>query len=143
MTLKLAFLAFFGFSTGLVISGAVFAFISVVGVIQRLAQKTQTTGYIMLYEEAIAIGGIIGLTAIIYNYYIPVGLFLGAIFSACIGVFYGLLALSLAEILNAIPILTRRARIQKGMFYFVMALALGKLAGSILYFTVSGFFKPS
>lgn len=142
MILKHVLLAFFGLCSGLVISGAVFAFITIVGVIQRLAQKTKTADYFKLYEDAIALGGIFGVTAIIYNYYLPFGLFFGAIFSVCMGMFYGILAISLAEILNVIPILTRRARLQKGLFYFVFAIALGKLVGSILYFTVTGFYNP-
>jgi len=48
--------------------------------------------------------------------------------------------MSLAEVLNVIPILTRRGRLQHGMFYFVLAIALGKLVGALLYFLIPGFY---
>ena len=47
-----------GFSSGIVISGAVFAFIATVGIVERLANKTDTQKFIHLYEETIIFGGI-------------------------------------------------------------------------------------
>ena len=129
-----------GFSSGVVVSGAVFAFITVVGAVPRLAQKTQTQSHIRWYETAIALGGIFGAVAGVVNLYIPIGWFLVAVIGLAIGVFYGVLAMSLAEVLNVIPIMTRRGRIQKGMFYFVLAIALGKLCGSLLYAVIPGFY---
>lgn len=41
-----------GYSSGVVIAGGVFAFIAVLGIVTRLAQKTKTTNYIYLYEDA-------------------------------------------------------------------------------------------
>ncbi|MFR5772662.1 MAG: stage V sporulation protein AB [Lachnospirales bacterium] len=41
-----------GFGGGIVISGAVFAFIAIIGVVPRLVQKSHTEKYIKLYEEA-------------------------------------------------------------------------------------------
>lgn len=56
--------------------------------------------------------------------------------SFCIGVFYG----SLAEVLNILPILTRRVRLTQGMRWFICAVAVGKLVGSLLYYFVPGFY---
>jgi len=85
-------------------------------------------------------GGIFGTLAGIFNFRIPIGAF-SAVISLCVGIFYGVLAMSLAETLNVIPILTRRGRVQKGMFFFVLAIALGKLCGSLIYFLVPGFYQ--
>jgi stage V sporulation protein AB len=57
------------------------------------------------------------------------------------GVFLGCLAVCLAEILNVLPILGRRAGLQKGMGFFVIALAAGKTAGALIYFFGQGFSK--
>ncbi|MCL1842400.1 MAG: stage V sporulation protein AB [Defluviitaleaceae bacterium] len=134
-----------GFSSGLVIAGAVFAFITVVGVVPRLAQKTGTQTHYKIYESSIAVGGILGTIIGFTQIGLPVGI-AGAvilvIMSLCIGIFYGCLAMSLAEVLDVIPILTRRGRVQRGLFFFVLAIALGKLIGSLLYFLVSGFHEP-
>jgi len=129
-----------GFASGLVIAGAVFAFITIVGVVPRLAQKTGTTGKIKVYESALALGGIIGTLATIFRFYIPIGPIGAIIVSMANGIFIGCLAMSLAEVLNVIPIFSRRARMQRGLFFLVLAIAIGKLIGSLLYFLVPGFF---
>lgn len=131
-----------GLGSGAVISGGVFAFITIIGIVPRFAQKTKTQNYMKVYETAITLGGIIGASAMFINYQIPIGKVLAAIYSLCIGIFIGCLAVSLAETLNVIPILTRRAKVQKGLSIFIITLALGKMVGSILYFVVPGFYNP-
>ena len=96
------------FASGIIISGAVFAFIAIIGVVPRLAQKTRTEDKIRFYEEAIIWGGIIGTVSTVYDFYIPIGKVLAVMYAGCIGIFFGCLAVSLAEILNVLPILTRR-----------------------------------
>ena len=129
-----------GLGTGVVVSGAVFAFITIVGIVPRLAQKTRTERNIKIYESAIVFGGIFGTITGVVNFTIPIGSVSVALLSIANGIFFGALAMSLAEVLNVIPILTRRARLQSGMFYFVMAIALGKMIGALLYFILPGFY---
>ena len=138
--IKYLLLIVLGFGSGIVVSGAVFAFIAIIGVVPRLAQKTCTTKYIKLYEEAIIFGGIFGTSTMLFDYYLPIGKFLVIMLSATIGIFYGCLAVSLAEILNVIPILTRRGRLTAGLKYFILAIALGKLLGSLMYYFIPGFY---
>jgi len=130
-----------GFSSGVVISGAVFAFISVIGVVPRLAQKTKTVRFIPLYEEAMILGGILGCAAGFFNITLPLPRIFVVILGFCAGVFYGCLAVSLAEVINVIPILTRRTKLGKGMFFFILAIALGKLMGSVIYYIIPDFYK--
>jgi stage V sporulation protein AB len=134
-----AVLVIIGFGSGALISGAVFAFISAIGVVPRLAQKTGTASQIKLYETAMLLGGLFGAMSEIIKFQLHIGLFFTALFAVCVGIFYGVLAVSLAEVLDMVPILARRARFQKGMFFFVIAIALGKLTGSLLYAIVPGF----
>lgn len=130
-----------GIGSGIVMAGAVFAFIAVIGIVPRFAQKTKTEKYIKLYEEAIIFGGIFGAFSMCIDYYVPIGKIGAAIYGTGVGIFYGALAVSLAEILNVIPVISRRTGIKRGMNYFVLALALGKLLGSLLYYFVPGFFN--
>lgn len=139
--MKSLILILLGLGSGTVISGAVFAFITVVGVIPRLAQKTNTRGSIKIYEETIIIGGLFGMLTMFFSPYLPIGRPAVVIYSAAIGVFYGCLAVSLAEVLNVIPILSRRLNLQKGIKYFITALAVGKLTGSLAFYLIDGFFK--
>lgn len=138
---KILFIIVIGFGSGVVIAGAVFAFIAIIGIVPRLAQKTRTEKYIKLYEEAIIIGGIFGTSTMIIDYYMPIGKIAVIFLSICVGIFYGCLAVSLAEVLDVIPILTRRGRIKKGMTYFITAIAFGKLLGSLLYYFIPGFYN--
>ena len=135
--------AILGFGSGLIIAGAVYAFITIVGIVPRLAQKTHTTGKIRVYESALALGGIFGTLAGAFQFYLPVGHIGVVAISIANGIFIGCLAMSLAEVLNVIPIFARRARIQRGMFFLVLAISIGKLVGSLLYFLIPGFFDPS
>ena len=138
--LKIFLAILISFSSGILISGAVFAFIAIIGVVPRLAQKTRTETKIKLYEEAIIFGGILGTLSMLFVVHIPIGKFLAVIYSGCIGVFFGCIAVSLAEILNVIPILARRGHIKKGLKYFICAIAIGKLVGSLLYSIIPGFY---
>ncbi len=141
LILKYLILILLGIGSGAVISGAVFAFISIIGIVPRLAEKTKTNKYIVFYENAIITGGIFGAFSIMFNYYIPIGVIPAMLFGFFIGIFYGCLAVSLAEVLDVIPILTRRTRLYKGLKYFIIAIALGKATGAILYYFVDGFYQ--
>ena len=56
------------------------------------------------------------------------------------GMFVGCLALAIAEMLNSIPIFARRVSYRHGLGIAVLAVALGKLAGSLYYFWRGEFF---
>jgi stage V sporulation protein AB len=58
---------------------------------------------------------------------IPIGLILG--------IFIGLLSSALAEVLNVIPVLSKKLKIKDNLKYIVWTLMLGKVAGS-LYFWI-------
>jgi len=131
-----------GFSSGVLVAGAVFAFITAVGVVSRLAQKTKTQRHVRLYEMAIGLGGLLGVLGVTMQIYLPVGTPVVVILSLFIGIFMGCLAMSLAEVLNVIPIFTRRARLQRGLFFLILAIAVGKFAGALMYFLIPGFFDP-
>lgn len=139
--IKHLILILIGLGGGTVISGAVFAFIAIIGIVPRLAKKTKTTNKIILYENAIIAGGIFGVFTLLFDYYLPIGVIATMIFSVCIGIFYGCLAVSLAEVLDVIPILSRRTMLYKGIKYFIIALAIGKAIGAILYYFSDGFYQ--
>jgi len=140
-----------GFGSGVVVSAAVFAFITAIGVVTRLAQKTGTRRQVRLYESAISVGGIFGALAGFLSFLFPLGMAAPALLvvvGLATGVFYGVLVMSLAETLNVMPILMRRTGLagslqgRRGLFLFVVAIALGKMAGALLYALVPGFYSP-
>ena len=50
------------------------------------------------------------------------------------GMFIGLLVVSLAETLKALPIFIRRVRIGSGLGIIILMIGLGKAAGHIIYY---------
>ncbi|MDR1703417.1 MAG: stage V sporulation protein AB [Clostridiales bacterium] len=138
MTVVAAFTAFCG---GIMVSGGVFAFIAAIGIVPRLAKRTGTGGYVRIYEEAIIAGGIFGCCTLFLDYRIPAGIIAACAAGAFSGVFFGCLTICLAEILYVLPILQRRAGLKKGLSIAVSSFAVGKLAGSLVYFFAEGFNK--
>lgn len=133
-------LVILGFASGGVVSAGIFAFISAIGIVPRMAKRTNTQKYIPFYEDMITLGGIFGTTTMFISYHIPIGKFFAVVFSFANGIFIGCLAIALAEVLNVIPIFLRRSRIVSGIPILICAIAFGKILGSLLYFVIDGFF---
>ena len=57
-----------------------------------------------------------------------------AVFGIFAGMFVGCFAIAIAEMLNTIPIFTRRISLGKGVGVVMLCLALGKTVGSLFYF---------
>lgn len=129
---KQVLMAFIGLSGGFIIAGGIFALLSSVGVITRLAGKTHTGKYIKVYEDCITVGGTVGNLIYIYFLRIPVGIIGCGIFGLFSGIFVGVLALSLAEAVNVSAVFTRRIRLSKGTAYIVSGVAIGKLIGAFM-----------
>ena len=151
MWIRDVILAFLGGSFGLMVAGGVFTVSFVVGMIPRFAGKTDTARYEILYEEFIIAGSIAGCILSIFSFpymlgeamqmlpelvYQIVVFLLLAIIGISSGIFVGCLALALAEMIDSIPIFTRRMGFRQGIGVVVIATALGKLCGSVLYFCI-------
>lgn len=131
-------LAIFGFSFGTLVSGGVFTVLIAVGLMPRFAGKTHTARHVFLYEEMVVFGTIIGCILSVFhiqfgNLGIP-GQFLLGLYGLFAGIFVGCLALAIAEMLNSIPIFARRIAFRHGLGLAVISMALGKMAGSMIYF---------
>lgn len=129
-------LAIIGLSAGVLVAGGLFAFIVSLGVVSDFADRTHTADKVILYEDAIMLGGALG--NILYIYQIPIAFpgssVLTGIFGLFSGVFTGCWAMALAETLNVFPIFVRRAKLVRVIPYLILGIALGKGIGSIIYF---------
>lgn len=130
MLVKYALLCLVGLAGGLAIAAGVFAFIVMIGILPRFAGRTHTAWAAWGYENAVLIGGLIGNLCCIFSVYLPVGYVGSAIFGLFAGMFVGGLAMALAEVLNVIPIFSRRLHLRKGMAAIILSLALGKALGT-------------
>lgn len=128
-----------GLGTGMVVSGAIFAFLVMIGIIPRIATKTKTEKYINLYEEMILYGGLFGTIVDFFNLKFQVSNLVVVVYGLAEGIFIGILAVSLAEVLDVIPVLSSRFKIKKYVGFTLVSIALGKLVGSLVYFIVFDF----
>lgn len=145
-------LALAAFSFGLLAAAGVFTVLSAVGLIPRFAGKTHSAKEIWLYENMVMLGTIVGCIFSVFDRYLQIGAWmkqtwpdlnrlweaLGQGFLGVSGLFYGMfvgcLALAIAEMLDSIPIFTRRISFRHGLGCVVLAMAAGKLCGSLFYF---------
>lgn len=127
-------LAVIGLAGGSVVATGLFALITMLGLVNRYAQDTGTAVDIVWYEECVIWGASLGSIIYIFQVPMPVGALGLAIFGFFGGIYAGCLAVSLAEIIKAFPIMIRRFHIGKGLGMMMLGLALGKGIGSIIYF---------
>ncbi len=122
-------------------AGGVAALLTSVGVVTRLAYHTGTDKKIVHYENCIIAGSIMGNAILLYEprmnlldktpvVWAPIIILTGV----CMGIFVGCLAMSLAESLDVSSIFFRRLGIKKYLWMVILAVAIGKFIGNIIYF---------
>lgn len=128
-------------AAGFATAGGFVAFISLIGIVPRLSAITKTASHIPLYETSLALGLICMNVISLYSVdlsWLPhmvstIIINAGGLFT---GIFVGCLAGALAEVINIVPILSRRTKLRKGFPYFIKAAAIGKCVGSFLQFYI-------
>ena len=123
-----------GFASGTVLAGGVVAFISIIGIVPLMAYRTNTKHHAAFFENAIALGSILGGILSIWTFTIKLPSILIVILSFACGNFVGVLVIALAEVLDVMPILDRRIKIEKGVALLIYAFAAGKLVGCLYYY---------
>lgn len=143
MFLKGCILVFFGVISGVATSAGVIALLTKLGVVPRMIARWQVANAVLPCEFAVVLGAVGGCVLSITRspgtwagwmdvFFIQQGVLL--VVALCSGIYVGCQAMALAEILNVFPILFRRVKLQLGLRYTVLAVALGKLVGSLWYF---------
>lgn len=156
MFLKQVFLGICGLSFGLLASAGVFTVLVSVGLIPRFAGKMHVAKKVFVLEEAVVLGTIVGGLFSVFSEYAQIGTFVlsrqvfggqtvlvwkwiinifFSIWGIFAGMFVGCLALAIAEMLNSIPIFSRRIGFRHGLGVAITAAALGKMTGSLIYFS--------
>lgn len=127
-------LAIIGLSAGAGVAGGLFSFVIGLGVVSDFADRTHTGECILLYENGVALGGILGNIFSIYQPSIPQLNWCVPMVGMLIGIFVGCWAMALAEILNTFPIFIRRVKLLRFIPYIILGIALGKGMGAFLFF---------
>ncbi len=127
-------LAVIGLSAGVIVASGLFSFVIELGVISDFADRTHTGKHILLYEDCVALGGILANVFWVFHIPLPGGNVLAAVFGILGGIFVGCWAMALAEMLNVFPIFIRRIKIIQSVPYLILGIAFGKTAGALIFF---------
>lgn len=132
MLIRQTALAVACFASGITIAGGYFAFISLIGIFPKLLEKIKGARHSMVIECLLAYGA--AIANVLYLFNIPCHVTWVGFAFICLmgGVFVGCLAGALTEVLNVLPIASRRLNVRRNMPYVIYALAAGKLAGSLI-----------
>lgn len=128
------FLLFLGVSGGGLVAAGVYAFITILGLVPRLAARTHTAAQVKRYENWIILGSAFSNLVNLFDMPLMGGYVLMALWGVCSGIFVGCLVMSLAETLDTVPTINRRIRLSVGIQYVIAGIGIGKTAGSLVYF---------
>ncbi|MEG2197157.1 MAG: stage V sporulation protein AB [Cellulosilyticaceae bacterium] len=128
-----------GAGTGVVFGTAIVSFLSMIGVIPRLATKPKIRSHYLALGTAASLGITVGTILYIWEVYLPLPNIIIGLFALAFGMFVGCLAVAIAEVLDVIPIMKRRFKLKKGVHLIILMLALGKLVGALYYWVYPGF----
>ncbi|KAB1440533.1 stage V sporulation protein AB [Candidatus Galacturonibacter soehngenii] len=134
MLIRQLFLLIVGIGSGVAVSAGTFAAIAGIGIVPRFADRTHTAKHVLWYENCAIIGGILGNVIFLYQIKIPGRIIALIVFGLFSGIFVGCMVMALAEILNVIPIFTRRIKVTSGLRFIIISIALGKIIGSWFQF---------
>lgn len=135
-------LGFVGVCCGGAVSAGVFALITALSLIPRMAVRTHTGKYVHAYEWSVFFGAMAGILIHFIeihekDFLVLHGVLLFAVLLFCgmfIGMFVGTLSISLAENLDVTAILGRRMRLHQYFAWIILAFAVGKSLASLLFF---------
>ncbi|MFC4022888.1 stage V sporulation protein AB [Oceanobacillus longus] len=124
-----------GFSGGLAVGAGFVAFITVLGIIPRLIQLSKTEPLIKVYSASVMLGLMIGTYFSFADVSLKQPVFALMIWGILHGIFNGMLAAALTEVLNVFPILSRRIHMENYLLLLLMAIVFGKIFGSLFQWT--------
>lgn len=125
------FLVILGLAGGFAVGSGFVAFITVLSILPRLVQMTQSQSCLRLYEWAIILGVLCFTWLDFFHWVIYGPKWTQLILGLLMGLFIGMLAAALTEVVNVIPILSRRLKMYEYLFFLLMAMAIGKTFGSL------------
>ncbi|MGM0880527.1 MAG: stage V sporulation protein AB [Bacillota bacterium] len=130
--LENVFVAMLGLAGGLAVGSGLVALLIVLDLIPRLAQIANAYRMSIWFETAVICGSLFWTFTdfMDWKFAFPPGVFLSAagLFD---GMFIGMLAAALTEVMNVLPILAKRMNLSDFMIALVMAMVFGKTLGSL------------
>ncbi|WP_400163845.1 stage V sporulation protein AB [Brevibacillus sp. TJ4] len=125
-------LAMIGLGWGVAVGSGFVAFITVLDLIPRLTQLTNSRRHIRKLEWALICGVVFFTLVDFYGWQTALPRLAASVYGLFSGVFVGTLAAGLTEALNVFPIIAKRLQMEDKLLYLLMAMVLGKIAGSLV-----------
>lgn len=125
-----------GLSAGLAVGAGYVAFLTLLGIIPRLIQLSKTEYLLKVYIACLIFGTLFGtfLTFSTITWQQPVLILV--IWGTFQGIFNGMLAAALTEVLNVFPVLSKRVGMKDHLLLLLMAIVFGKIAGSLFQWVI-------
>ncbi|TMW73673.1 stage V sporulation protein AB [Alteribacter natronophilus] len=136
-----AFAILTGLGGGIAVGSGLVAFITVLGIIPRLAQLTFTASWVTRYESAVILGALSGAWMSLGSPVISLPVVSAIPVGLSAGMFIGLLAAALTEVLNVFPILAKRVGASDRIKWLLFAIVLGKISGSLFHWLYFQFMR--
>ncbi|MEC1613940.1 stage V sporulation protein SpoVAB [Bacillus mojavensis] len=133
MIVSVLFIIFVGLGGGITVGAGFVSFLTVMGIIPRLMQLTKTMRFVQAYEAAVILGAVCGGWETLHMHHLFLSKWLAVPVGLLAGVFVGMLAAALTEVLNVLPILAKRIGLRSKIIILLMAIVIGKIAGSLFH----------
>ena len=91
-------------------------------------------GLISVFFPFLDLVGLAGRIQLLKEVYPYIAVAILIIYGLFAGIFVGCLALAIAEMLDSIPIFSRRMKFRHGVGVVILCMAIGKTVGSLIYF---------
>ncbi|TGB04470.1 stage V sporulation protein AB [Halobacillus salinus] len=125
-----------GIASGIAVGTGFVAVLTVAGIVPRLMQLSGSESKVRYYELAIILGVFAGIYLSFGDTSISISVVGVAIWGLLHGIFIGMLAAALAEVLNVFPLLFKRIGVEGFLIPLLMALVLGKIFGSLFQWII-------
>ncbi|MGM8214025.1 stage V sporulation protein AB [Bacillaceae bacterium W0354] len=136
MTISHLIEIFVGLAGGLAVGSGFVAFLTVLGVIPRLVQLSKSKGAVRLYEASVILGAIFGILISFTDQFFYLPIWLEMFWGLLHGIFIGMLAAALTEVLNVFPILAKRIKLDRHLEVLILAIVFGKIVGSLFQWII-------
>ncbi|WP_445492111.1 stage V sporulation protein AB [Niallia sp. 03133] len=133
MIISILLIIFIGLAWGTTVGAGYVAFLTVFGIIPRLTQLTKTVSKIHAYEWSVVFGAVCGTFAFLRESTFSLPPFLLIIIGLAGGIYIGMIAAALTEVLNVFPLLAKRIGIDDRLLILMMAIVFGKIFGSLFH----------
>lgn len=127
---------FIGLGSGFIVGSGFVAFLTVLGIIPRLVQLSKSVKSLILFQNSVILGAMLGNYFTFSNLLIGLPPFSLTILGLFQGIFVGMLAAALTEVLNVFPLLMKRLGIERELMWLLMAIVIGKIIGSLFHWII-------